>query len=694
MRILVEVFLWFGLLSPAVAQTSLGQLDLGNGTACCMAVDSSGNTYVAGGAVVAKFDSDLKPVFRFAFGGVGGSGYYEVKAIALDDRGNIFVAGETSAPDFPLVHPIVTTSPGQVAGFVAKVNAAGNQLLFSTLLGGAAPNTTTGVTAMAADANGDIYLAGYTSAADYPATPNAYQRSGPAVTALGTPWYGFVTKLSNSGDRILYSTFLGDGAGPYATGGQYAQLGYTRALAIAVGADGNITVAGVTSAPKYPVTQGAVQTECRCGHGTGFVSRLAPDLSALRWSTFLGGSGNPSASGNLGDQLWRLAVAPNGDAVVAGFAVSPDFPVTPGAFQSSLAGVDPSRNPDGENAVIARIDSSGTRLEFSTYFGGSDTSDIFSLGLDAGGHPWVSGYDPAPGFAVLPGSLKLGADFLAELSSDGTSLLRSQRLPGGMTWDGLALDASGGQTVLGVNGSILRLPPGESPGVIVTALANAAVGPGSMVAPGEIVSLYGAGLGPVNGAGTRLDSTGKVATQLAGTQVLFDGTPAPLLYAGDGQINAIVPFGVSARPSTFVEVRTASGVESTVSATVVQAAPGLFADSLGNAVALNEDGTVNSPSHPAVRGSIITFWANGAGLLPSLTDGSIVHPPLPVPGLPVSVKFDYTEAGEVLYAGAAPGMVAGVLQVNVRIPVYQFAPTYMTLWVGGFVGGTVRIATR
>jgi hypothetical protein len=203
----------------------------------------------------------------------------------------------------------------------------------------------------------------------------------------------------------LYSTFLGDSAGPFPTGGSYAEIGHTGARAIGVGADGSITIAGVTSAPKYPVTPGALQTECRCSRGTGFVSRLTPDLSALQWSTFLGGSGNPASNGNIGDQLLRLALAPNGDVLVAGLAISPDFPVTPGAFQNGLVGVDRSNNPNGENAVIARINSSGTGLVFSTYFGGSESTHIFGLQLDAEGHSWVSGSDPALDFAVLPGSL-------------------------------------------------------------------------------------------------------------------------------------------------------------------------------------------------------------------------------------------------------------------------------------------------
>jgi hypothetical protein len=198
MRIPFGLFLAVSLLSPAMAQTSLGYLDLGSGVTCCIAIDFSGNTYVAGGPgpaeptvpgspaqgiVIAKFDHDLRTVFRFAF---GGSGYYAVRAIAVDGQGNIFVAGQTTSPDFPLVHPLTAALTKNGTGFVSKINAAGDQLVFSTLLGGSMTDASTDVSAMATDGNGDIYLTGYTSAADFPITPKAYQRAGPVTTASGT----------------------------------------------------------------------------------------------------------------------------------------------------------------------------------------------------------------------------------------------------------------------------------------------------------------------------------------------------------------------------------------------------------------------------------------------------------------------------------------------------------------------------
>jgi uncharacterized protein (TIGR03437 family) len=257
----------------------------------------------------------------------------------------------------------------------------------------------------------------------------------------------------------------------------------------------------------------------------------------------------------------------------------------------------------------------------------------------------------------------------------------------------LALDRDS-PILLGWTGSILRLPAGATPAVVVTALSNAAGFTNTKVAPGEIVSLYGSGLGPANGAGAQYDSTGKISTLLAGTQVSFDGIPAPLLYAGAGQINAIVPFGVEGKSSTTVEVRTAAGIQATIQPLVVPADPRIFADALGNVVAINEDGTVNSPSNPAAGGSIVTFWVSGAGFLPSLTDGSIVHPPLPAPVLPLSVFFDVTEAGEVLYAGAAPELVAGVVQVNARIPKSKVTLHLLEVSVGGFRSFPIKVAVR
>ncbi len=203
----------------------------------------------------------------------------------------------------------------------------------------------------------------------------------------------------------------------------------------------------------------------------------------------------------------------------------------------------------------------------------------------------------------------------------------------------------------------------------VSAVVNAASYAGGAVAPGELITIFGHGFGPTALAGLQLDSIGKLASELAGTRVLFDGTAAPLVYAASGQVSAFVPMSVSG--TTQVLVETASKGTDPVTVPVVNAAPGLFAldaSGSGPGAFLNQDASVNSPSNPAARGSVVVLYATGAGItIPGVSDGEIVEEATPDAALPVSVTIDSQDA-EILYAGAAPGMPFGMVQINVRVP--------------------------
>ncbi len=212
---------------------------------------------------------------------------------------------------------------------------------------------------------------------------------------------------------------------------------------------------------------------------------------------------------------------------------------------------------------------------------------------------------------------------------------------------------------------------GGQPQPVVAAAMNAASYGVLAISPGELITIFGTNLGPANGVGLQLDATGNVATILAETQVQFDGLPAPMVYAGATQVSAIVPFG-SLSNTSQVRVQYQGQTSATFPVSVAPATPGLFsADSSGSgqALATNQDGSVNSGVNPAPAGSVIVLYATGAGQTsPLLPDGSVVSADhLPVPVLPVSVQVG-GQAAQVLYAGGAPGLVAGILQVNVRLP--------------------------
>lgn len=212
------------------------------------------------------------------------------------------------------------------------------------------------------------------------------------------------------------------------------------------------------------------------------------------------------------------------------------------------------------------------------------------------------------------------------------------------------------------------------------------------VSPGEVLSIFGSNLGPSSGATFQLNEAGQVPSVLAGTQVLFDGTAAPLLYTSANQINVVVPFEVNA-PATQIVVQNGGGQSAELSVPVVAATPALFTVSgfgTGQAAVLNDDGSVNSSTNPAAVGSVVSLFATGLGqTTPPGVDGAVAGPILPVPNLPVSVLIGGLPA-YVLYAGAAPGTIEGVFQINVRIA--PLAPTGSVVQVVLQVGNALSQA--
>lgn len=221
-----------------------------------------------------------------------------------------------------------------------------------------------------------------------------------------------------------------------------------------------------------------------------------------------------------------------------------------------------------------------------------------------------------------------------------------------------ATGTDGSVTVGGTTGA--RLQP-----TAILSDASLAAGP---VAPGEIVALIGYGIGP---AVARQPAFSPSSLSLGRTRVLFDGKPVPLLYAEPNQIIAIIPFGVSGQDVTQMSIMRAGQLIVGLPLPLAPSAPAIFTvgkSGVGQGAILNQDSTVNSPSNPAKRGSVVVLFATGAGQTdPPGVDGQVAGAILPHPSLSVSVQIGNLNAA-VLYAGAAPGLVAGVLQVNCTIP--------------------------
>ena len=220
----------------------------------------------------------------------------------------------------------------------------------------------------------------------------------------------------------------------------------------------------------------------------------------------------------------------------------------------------------------------------------------------------------------------------------------------------------------------------------VTAVVNGASFLGNAVSPGEVVAIFGANLGASALTQMQLNANGQVSTSLAGTEVLFDSVPAPVLYTSATQVGAIAPFGLSSS-TTKIQVAYNGQTSAAAITPVVPAMPSVFSqDGTGGGFGiLNQDGSVNTSVNMAAVGTMITFYATGGGLtVPASSDGAVTNSsPYPVPILPVTALIDGQNA-QVVYAGAAPGMPAGVLQVNALVPTTVYGYNLQVLLsVGG-----------
>jgi len=219
----------------------------------------------------------------------------------------------------------------------------------------------------------------------------------------------------------------------------------------------------------------------------------------------------------------------------------------------------------------------------------------------------------------------------------------------------------------------IRLEVTAGGGIVpaISAVVNGASFQAAAVSPGLIATIFGSGIGPAAGVGLHLTAAGLVDTTAGDTRVLFDGTPGPILYASSRQLSVVVPYGVAGRARTRVEVEYQGRRSAVAEVQVADSAPAIFTvDSSGTGAGaiLNEDATLNARNNAAGRNSVVVIYATGEGqTTPSGVDGHVTGTTLRHPTLPVRVTIGGQEA-EVLYAGSAPGLVSGVLQVNARVP--------------------------
>jgi hypothetical protein len=311
-------------------------------------------------AFVAKLDASGSIVYATYLGG-GADDF--AQGIAVDTEGKAVVAGTTASTDFPMRHAVRPEfSSGASDGFVAKLDASGSRLAFSTYLGGSGDDFATG---LALDPSGGISVTGYSNSPDLPvanALQPAYAGGTCGALANTFPCFdGFVSRLAADGTRFEYLTYLGG------TGGDYAN-------AITVDDAGSAYVTGMTTSQDWPVTFHAFQTSGGGTNTDAFVAKLDPSGASLVYSTYLGGTG--AESGNA------IAVDDSGRAFIAGYAYGAGFPL-----------VNPTQpaNAGFYDAFLAVLNEDGTAIEFSTCFGGAINERARALAFDPYGNALMAG---------------------------------------------------------------------------------------------------------------------------------------------------------------------------------------------------------------------------------------------------------------------------------------------------------------
>ena len=307
---------------------------------------------------------------------LGGSDNDRAHSAAVDSDGNLYVVAPIHSSDFPITPDALVREPTGV--YLARFSPQG-ALTYSTYLG--APGGANYVHGVALDHEGCVYLVGNTTNPDFPVTANAFQTifRGPTDQYHGD---AFVMKLSPDCSRVIYATFIGGS-------------GMDLAGKIAVDAGGCAYILGTTSSDDLPVTEGAYDTSINGGDGDGrddlFVAKLDPSGSRLLYCTYLGGA-STEVSGN------NLVVDETGCVIFAATTASADFPTTENAFDRGYNGGSGFHGQG--DAVLVRLDPTGSKLEFSSYLGGSGEDSASSVAIDRKGCVWVAGDTNSSDFPI------------------------------------------------------------------------------------------------------------------------------------------------------------------------------------------------------------------------------------------------------------------------------------------------------
>jgi hypothetical protein len=458
-----------------------------------MALDSSGNIYLIGQTTSTDFptttggyqkmlagNSDIFMTELSADGSrliystyLGGTNSEYANGIALDSANNAYVTGETYSTDFPVVNAYQSQSAGGT-GFVSKLSADGTTLVFSTYLGGSLEGA---CLAIAVDGSGEAVVAGRTYSTDFPIV-NAFQ---PVHAPDNGDSDGFITKLSASGNSLIFSTYFGGNSNDFIQG-------------LTLDPSANVYVTGLTFSSNFPTTAGSFQPQYVSDPGgASFVSKFDTSGQNLLYSTYL-----------IGGQAFAIAVNSSGNAYVTGSAGG-GFPITPGAFQTTQGG------GSSTDAFITEFDATGSSLVYSTFLGGNNIDGGYAIALDSSGNAYVTGQTASQNFPlqapVQPYYGGVPNVFVSEVNNTGSQLIFSTYLGGGAQGYGdqqgnaIAIDASGNMYVAGytatpdfpvvnpLQSQLLGFQNAFIAKLLNTAAPEVVVSPGTLSFPSEVVNV-------------------------------------------------------------------------------------------------------------------------------------------------------------------------------------------------------------
>jgi uncharacterized protein (TIGR03437 family) len=456
----------------------------------------------------------------------------------------------------------------------------------------------------ALDTQGNIYAAGFTASSSIPTTANAFQKQ------YSNP--GFSGPGTRNGFIVEVNS-----TGTQLIYGTYFGPQYfgTTIESIAAGPSGSVYFSGSTTATTFQPTPGAYLST----PSTGYLAKLTPGRKIWDSFSYLNIPSGGFTHIQLGNQ--------------------------PATVYVSFLGLNPANFgvliPEKLRFVIVDLSTLGLVSSFSTAKASSADFNSWASSLATPRSTWLVG-SCAPCTLDLGGLISTDA-FQTNPQSSGESAVLVQ---------------------------VTELPTTIS---AVTNAASYVVGP---ISPGEVVTIRGTGIGPDSPVSLTLDRNGKVSTSLGGAQVVFGGVPAPLTYVSSTQINAVVPYEIQGLFNVVVQAKYLDQVSNSLSVTSIATAPALFtlnASGAGSGAILNEDYSTNSPGNPATRGGYVTLFLTGEGqTIPAGATGKVTTisstPPLtPQPIAPVAVLIN-GQSANVAFNGEAPGVVSGVLQLNVQVP--------------------------